>query len=117
MIDQKDLSKKDPVKIANTIQKESSPWSLVDDTFMIHSFGHLDGYSALYYTYMWSLVIAKDIFAEIEGGETTAKQTKLAKKYMKDILMPGGSKSANAMVENFLGRPFNAERFESWLKK
>ena len=114
---QKDLSKKDPVKIANTIQKESSPWSLVDDTFMIHSFGHLDGYSALYYTYMWSLVIAKDIFAEIEGGETTAKQLKLAKKYMKDILMPGGSKSADAMVENFLGRPFNAERFEAWLKK
>ena len=40
---QKDLSKKDPVKIAHTIQKESSPWALVDDTFMIHSFGHLDG--------------------------------------------------------------------------
>ena len=85
---------------------------------MIHSFGHLDGYSALYYTYMWSLVIAKDIFAEIESGETAAKQIKLAKKYMKDILMPGGSKSADtAMVENFLGRPFNAERFEVWLKK
>ena len=47
---------------------------------MIHSFGHLDGYSALYYTYMWSLVIAKDIFAEIESGETAAKQIKLAKK-------------------------------------
>ena len=41
---------------------------------------------------MWSLVIA-NIFAEIEGGETTAKQIKLAKKYMKDVLMPGGSKS------------------------
>ena len=55
---------------------------------MIHSFGHLDGYSALYYTYMWSLVIAKDIFAEIESGETAAKQIKLAKKYMRDILCP-----------------------------
>ena len=26
------------------------------------AFGHLDGYSALYCTYMWSLVIAKDLF-------------------------------------------------------
>ena len=50
---------------------------------------------------MWSLVIAKDIFAEIDSGETAAKQIKLAKKYMRDILMPGGSKSADTMVENF----------------
>ena len=26
------------------------------------AFGHLNGYSAVYYTYMWSLVIAKDLF-------------------------------------------------------
>ena len=34
----------------------------VDDTHMFAGFGHLDGYSSGYYTYMWSLVIAKDLF-------------------------------------------------------
>src|SRR5205823_3680042 len=28
------------------------------------NFGHLNGYSAIYYTYMWSLVIAKDLFSK-----------------------------------------------------
>ena len=31
-------------------------------TYFHESFGHLDGYSAIYYTYIWSLVIAKDLF-------------------------------------------------------
>jgi len=30
------------------------------------AFGHLNGYSAIYYTYMWSLVIAKDMFTEFK---------------------------------------------------
>ena len=29
-------------------------------------FGHLNGYRAVYYTYMWSLVIAKDLFTAFE---------------------------------------------------
>ena len=35
----------------------------VAGTYFHESFGHLDGYSAIYYTYMWSLVIAKDLFS------------------------------------------------------
>ena len=30
------------------------------------AFGHLDGYSSGYYTYMWSLVIAKDLFSAFD---------------------------------------------------
>ncbi len=32
----------------------------VENTHMRAAFGHLNRYSAVYYTYMWSLVIAKD---------------------------------------------------------
>jgi len=113
----KDMSKKDPIKVANDIQKDASPWQVVDDTFMLHSFGHLDGYSALYYTYMWSLVIAKDIYAEISSHETPKKIRASATKYMDTILKPGGSQPAGNMVEQFLGRPFNPEHFEDWLKQ
>ena len=113
----KDMSKKDPVKVANDIQKDASPWQIVDDTFMLHSFGHLDGYSALYYTYMWSLVIAKDIFAEISSHERPKHEQASATKYMNAILKPGGSQPAADMIQQFLGRPFNAEHFETWLKR
>src|SRR5205807_1825560 len=33
------------------------------------NFGHLNGYSAIYYTYMWSLVIAKDLFSKFQEGD------------------------------------------------
>ena len=38
-------------------------------THLQASFGHLDGYSACYYTYMWSLVIAKDLFSRFDPSD------------------------------------------------
>jgi len=114
---QKDMSKKDPVKIAHDIQLACSPWAPVDDTFMIHSFGHLDGYSALYYTYMWSLVIAKDLYGEIESADTKAKRQQKAYQLRDKVLSPGGSQTATEMIEAFLGRPSDAGRFEQWLNQ
>src|SRR2546422_5365616 len=32
------------------------------------NFGHLNGYSAIYYTYIWSLVIAKDLFSRFRAA-------------------------------------------------
>ncbi len=36
---------------------------------MFASFGHLGGYSSAYYTYMWSLVIAKDLFSAFDPDD------------------------------------------------
>ena len=44
------------------LQEKYTPFQFVTGTLLPESFGHLDGYSAIYYTYMWSLVIAKDMF-------------------------------------------------------
>ena len=38
------------------LQEDLTPFRYVPDTYFHESFGHLEGYSALYYTYMWSLV-------------------------------------------------------------
>ena len=46
--------------------EQYSPFPFVEDTHMQTSFGHLDDYSAIYYTYMWSLVFAKDIFSQFD---------------------------------------------------
>ena len=45
-----------------SMQSSYTPFPYVDGHVLPRSFGHLDGYSAIYYTYMWSLVIAKDLF-------------------------------------------------------
>src|SRR5262249_6429034 len=75
--------------------------------------GHLDGYSAMYYTYMWSLVIAKDLYTvfEKEGLMTPAA----AQRYRRAVLEPGGSKEAALLVKDFLGRDFGFEAYERLL--
>jgi thimet oligopeptidase len=77
------------------------------------SFGHLDGYSSAYYTYMWSLVIAKDLFSAFDRADLLAPE--VAARYRDAILAPGGSKDAAELVEDFLGRPYCFDTFGAWL--
>ena len=74
-----------------------------------------DGYSAIYYTYMWSLVIAKDLLSEFERDGLLNSKT--ARRYRDTILSPGGSKPAAELVRDFLGRPFSFDAFEAWLNR
>ncbi|MCP4499058.1 MAG: Zn-dependent oligopeptidase [Deltaproteobacteria bacterium] len=96
-----------------TLQTTYSPFAYVDDTFFQTSFGHLDGYSAIYYTYMWSLVIAQDMFSRFkkEGMLSPA----VAKNYREKVLAPGGSKDAKVLVEDFIGRETSFDAFAAWL--
>jgi thimet oligopeptidase len=87
----------------------------VEGTHFQTSFGHLDGYSAVYYTYMWSLVIAKDMFSQFDRTDLLAPA--VAAKYRRTVLAPGGSKPAAALVSDFLGRPFDYKAWENWLNR
>jgi thimet oligopeptidase len=89
------------------------PTPYVEGTHFQTSFGHLDGYSAVYYTYMWSLVIAKDMFSQFDAGNLLAPG--VAAKYRNAVLAPGGSKPAASLVSDFLGRPFDFKAWERWL--
>ena len=91
------------------------PTPYVEGTHFQTSFGHLDGYSAVYYTYMWSLVIAKDLFSQFDRGKLLAPEA--AAKYRDTILVPGGSKPAATLVGDFLGRPFDFGAWEAWLNR
>lgn len=97
------------------MQQKYSPFDYVDDTYLYANFGHLDGYSAMYYTYMWSLVIASDLFSEFEQAGLRNKD--VAERYRKTILEAGGSKPAAQLVEDFLGRPYNFEAFARQLNQ
>ena len=83
-----------------------------EDTFMQASFGHLNGYSAMYYTYMWSLVISKDFFSKFDG-DLMNRET--ANDYRNKVTGCGGSSDADGLCSDFLGREYGFEAFESWL--
>jgi len=80
------------------------------------NFGHLNGYSAIYYTYMWSLVIAKDLFSKFQEGKTILDPT-VARRYRETVLAPGSRKPAAELIEDFLGRPLSFDAFENWLDR
>ena len=95
------------------LQEELTPFRYVLETYFHESFGHLEGYSAIYYTYMWSLVIAKDLFSVFrrEGLMDPAA----AARYRRSVLEPGGSAKAAELVRDFLGRDYDFAAFEEWL--
>jgi len=82
------------------------------DTHFHASFGHLNGYSALYYTYLWSLVIAKDLLSVFRRGLMDRAQ---AVGYRRTVLEPGGARDAVELVRAFLGRAHEFAAFERWL--
>jgi thimet oligopeptidase len=103
----------DTTAAVRALQNEFSMFRYVEDTFFQASFGHLDGYSAIYYTYMWSLVIAKDLFSRFDPTRMLAPE--VARAYRTHVLEAGGSAPAAELVQRFLGRPFSFAAYERWL--
>jgi thimet oligopeptidase len=104
----------DTTQLSALLQEKYTPYKYVPGTYFHESFGHLDGYSAVYYTYMWSLVIAKDMFSAFNAQGDIMKP-EMAAKYRHAVLEPGGSKPAAKLVEDFLGRPYSFKPYETWL--
>lgn len=96
------------------VQAAYDLFAQVEGSHFHASFGHLGGYSSAYYTYMWSLVIAKDLFSAFDREDLFAPET--ARRYRDTILAAGGSKDAAELVADFLGRPYNVEAFGTWLQ-
>ena len=88
----------------------------IEGTHMFASFGHLGGYSSAYYTYMWSLVIAKDMFSAFDGRRPLRPPT-VATRYRDRVLAPGGTQDAADLVADFLGRPYSFDSYAAWLAR
>ena len=100
-------------QLLSDLVKQYQPFPFVDGTHFQCAFGHLDGYSAVYYTYMWSLVIAKDLFSKFDKANMLAPGA--ATTYRQAVLAAGGSKPAAQLVRDFLGRDFNEQAWKAWL--
>ncbi len=103
----------DTTKLMAQLQERYTPFKYVPETHMQTAFDHLNGYSAVYYTYMWSLVIAKDMFTEFNQGGLA--NPAIARKYRDTVLGASGTKPAAELVSDFLGRPYSFKAYADWL--
>ena len=94
------------------ITKYKSP----ENTHFEASFGHIvSGYSAGYYSYLWSEVISVDTFSRFE--KEGLMNPELGMEYRVKVLSKGDSKDPEELVIDFLGRKSNSEAFLQILQK
>lgn len=98
----------DPMQTWIAMERES-PAGHVPGTEFPGSFGHLvSGYSAGYYGYMWSEVLALDMLSEF--GDNLMNPT-VGRRFRDAILSQGGQKRGADMVRKFLGRDPSPQAF------
>lgn len=106
---------RDPVDLAGVLRRRSEIGLLPhhEGTFMLASFGHLlGGYDAGYYGYLWAEVFGQDMFSRfLEEGVLSPE---VGMDYRRKVLEPNGTKDADEMLRDFLGR---APRQDAFLQK
>lgn len=103
-------AQKDPYTLMNELYARMAPRFYRDaNNHFYASFGHLTGYGAKYYGYLWSKVFALAVFEEIkkEGLLNPIVGTRYAQK----VLAKGGSKDPRALLIDFLGREPRMDAF------
>lgn len=114
-----ELYRRDPAGIDTTavfreIWNRRCPVPLDPEYHPQAAWGHLTGYSACYYTYLWSAVIARDLLTPFRtSGSLTDPST--AERYVTEILVPGSVRPARELVRSFLGREFDFAAYERWV--
>jgi len=101
---------KDPKRIVKcNYEKYLMPLVYVSDNHMYTSFIYFMGYKAKYYSYIWSRVLALDVWGKIKKHGVLHSQ--VCKKYVAEILSKGGSVDPEVLLKNFLGRALNNKAF------
>ena len=92
------------------------PQPFGSDEHFWDAMNHLTTYSALYYTFVWCAVIARDLLQPFrERGSLVDRE--LADRYAREILEPGASRPARDLIRAYLGRDFQFDAFERWIQE
>lgn len=81
------------------------------DSAFVAYFGHLAGYDAGYYGYLWAKVLAIDMAAEFKKAPGGFLDEKAGRRLRDEIYGVGHTRDASESVEKFLGRPTSQEAF------
>ncbi|MGE0479250.1 MAG: M3 family metallopeptidase [Phycisphaerae bacterium] len=99
----------DTVKTADELFTQIEQYPVIPETFYHASFGHLVGYEAGYYGYMWSLVFAQDLATRFH--DKGMLNTDAGMYYREKILSRGGSRDEMDSLRDYLGREPNMDAF------
>ncbi|MFN0136132.1 MAG: M3 family metallopeptidase [Phycisphaerae bacterium] len=101
--------KVDTTAVQARLAAEVEQYAAIPETYFHAGFGHLIGYQAGYYGYMWSLVYASDMFQRFK--ELGMLSPEAGMYYRKKILARGSTMDELEMVKDYLGREPNMEAF------
>ena len=100
--------------LGEEMTREYTKFEPIEGTHGWAAFGHLNGYSAIYYTYQWSLAIATDMFTKFK--EAGLRNVEVAGAYRDKVLATGGIRPAEESVTDFLGREISFEPYADRLR-
>lgn len=103
-------------KDLHAISRETTEITLFpfhEGTFYAAAFGHLFGYDAGYYGYLWSKVYGDDMFSRFEAEGVLSPD--VGREYRFKVLGPGGSKDPMEILRDFLGREPDQRAFVRYL--
>jgi len=100
---------KTTTELVKDLQNDITMFEFQDDTHFEAGFGHLNGYAAGYYSYLWALVFADDMFSVFQENGVMDQNTGL--KFRKVVLERGSTIDEMEMVKEFLGREPNEKAF------
>lgn len=87
----------------------ATPLGHVAGTMFPAGFSHIaGGYSAGYYGYLWSKVVASDMRTAFGSDKLDAA---VGRRYRDSVLAQGSQRPPQQLVKDFLGRDFNAKAF------
>ena len=81
------------------------------DTAFVAYFGHLAGYDAGYYGYLWAKVLAIDMASEFKKAPGGFLDEKMGRRLRDEIYAVGHTRDVGESVEKFLGRPRSQQPF------
>lgn len=94
-------AQKDTTAIARALHPITG-FPMPEDTYWQAGFGHLFGYDAGYYGYLWSEVYADDMFTRFE--EAGPLNPDIGLEFRRTVLERGGAADGGELVRAFLGR-------------
>ncbi len=96
-----------------------SKYEFVEGNRMYAAFNHLVGYTSNYYTYLYDKVIALEFFRQFASADSAdLLNGKTGERYRREVLEPGGSKPARALVKAFLGSEHvSMDALKEWISK